>query len=292
MKFNFFDEVHDFQRYVRENLRFFGKYQLISEQLMVTNNLKGFIDMLVLDLDDNRLTILELKNVSTSDKDSWQPIRYYDLLNRGQDSLRELIVNNQHNLSVKVDDIDFDPKVVLIVPEYDEQLLRTLSYFENIDSKVIEVNVEIKNGFTQYNKKVHYPKSIFHKEDLVKVTNKINFDWSFDEYRKSINSDKLSLADQTLKQMKQIFANKQYNFDVFYSKTKITVTKDNKVWANLFISQRPLDYKLSLSFKSDKPIKSSDFSFSTAIEKFEEQKNGIKLEISSKLNDNILDKYL
>lgn len=292
MQFRFFDEVHDFQRYVRENLRFFGRYELISEQLMIKNNLTGFIDMLVLDLDDNRLTILELKNVNTSDKDSWQPIRYYDLLNRGQDSLRELIINNQHSLSVRIEDIDFDPKVVLIVPECDEQLLRTLSYFENIDSKVVEVCVEIKNGFTQVNKKTHYPKSIFHKKDLVKVTNKINSDWSFEEYKKSINSEKLSLANQTLNQMKQIFANKQYNFDVFYSKTKITVTKDNKVWANLFISQRPLDYKLSLSFKSDKPINRSDFSFSTSVEKFEEQKNGIKLEISSKLNDNILNKYL
>ena len=105
-------------------------------------------------------------------------------------------------------------------------------------------------------KKDFYPTSIFYKEDLVEVQNKISTNWSFDEYlKKGINKNKLEIALKLINQIKNIFNKYNLNFDVFFTETKITVTNNGKVWCHMFIKQKPLDHKLTISFKINKEHK-------------------------------------
>ena len=150
-KANFFDEVHDFQRFIIKNIYLLGRYTILSQQLSLHSNENGIIDILALDLDENRITIIELKNEKMLDKGLWQPLRYYDLLRRGEDSLRELLFNCR--LGISINEIDLNPKVLLVVPKCNEQLLRSISYFEEIDLKLIELKRTFNGSFFDIRKK-------------------------------------------------------------------------------------------------------------------------------------------
>lgn len=294
-KIYFFDEVHDFQRFIRENIYLIGNYTIISEQLMVKNNEIGIIDMLAIDNDENRITIIELKNTLTTDKNIWQPIRYYDLIKRGEDSIKELLINASSKLKCDICDINVNPKVVLIVPRCNEQLLRTLSYFDDIDLQVIEISRFENNGRLEINKKKFFPKSIFHKEDLVNIKQKVTSNWNFEEYyKKGINKEKLDLAFKVMNQIKQVFLNKKLNFDVFFTETKITIIMNNKVWGYLFVKQKPLDHNLVVSFKlhKDKVINKNDFLYHHHVESVDVKSNSIKLCINGMLNNELIDKCI
>lgn len=294
-KYNFFDEVHDFQRFVRENLRLLGNYSIVSEQLYMNNNETGIIDMLVLDHTNKKLVILELKNDTTTDKNIWQPIRYYDLIRRGEEDLQKLLLNICIENNYNVSNIDLTPKVILVVPECNEQLLRTLSYFNDIEIEVVEITKHIIGNREEIKKKTYYPKTIFHKEDLVNIKNKTATNWNFEKYIKhGINKDKIKLAKQITMQLKSLFTTNNQKFDMFFNETKITITKNNKVWGYLFIKQRPLDYKLTFSFKVPKEVEINkiDFMYHQSIESVIFQKSGVKLLLSNLIPVNVIEKYL
>lgn len=294
-RFNFFDEVHDFQRFIRENIYLIGNYTIISEQLTMRNNETGIVDMLAVDNIDNKLTIIELKNELTTDKNVWQPIRYYDLIKRGEDSIKELLFKASSKLRCDVDSIDINPKVILVVPRCNDQLLRTLSYFEDIDSKVIEITRYKNNNIIETKKQTFYPRNIVHKEDLVDVVQKVTPEWNFEEYSKrGISKLKLDLALRMMLQIKTIFESKSFKYDVFFTETKITIMKNEKVWGYLFIKQKPLDHNLTISFKVSKYMKVDkyDFSYNYSIESVDAKESTIKLLINNVIPSNLIEKYL
>jgi hypothetical protein len=135
-RFKFNDEVHDYQRFVRENIKILGEMLLITEQLYIQNNGTCIIDILLLNIISKRLVVLELKNVLTTDKGIWQPVKYYDYLSRAEDSLKQLLIQKQKEIDFNIDEIDFNPEIIMVVPEFDKQLLRSLSYFDGIDTKI------------------------------------------------------------------------------------------------------------------------------------------------------------
>lgn len=291
----FFDEIHDFQRFIRENISLLGNYTIISEQLHLSGNEQGILDMLILDNEEKRLVVLELKNETTTDKNIWQPFRYYDLLRRGEDDLKDLVKLASIRFNFNMNEINLNPKLVLVVPECNEQLLRTLSLFNDIDSKVVKINRFEQNGTVVVKKETYYPTSVFHKEDLTNVQNKIEESWDFESYKMhGINQQKINLAKSIIEQIKQVFKEKNYVFDVFYSKTKITITKDGKVWGHLFIKSKSLDYKLPLFFKVPKNvvINRNDFTYNTAIENFDIQKGGIRATMTNIMSKDLFKKYL
>lgn len=289
-KLGFFDEVHDFQRFVRNNIELIGDYTIISEQLMIRNNETGILDMLVVDDSKKRLAIIELKNETTTDKNVWQPIRYYDLLKRGEDSLRDLLNEASHEIGYSIDEIDLNPELVLVVPKCNDQLLRTLSYFNDIDSTVVQVSRKQSKNAVVTSVNRFYPTSIFHKDDTIEIVNKVAKDWNFKEYlNHGISKDKIELAANLTKLIKDVFIEKGYSFDLFFTETKVTITKNGKVWGHLFVKQRPLDYKLTFSFKADvDSINRNSLQFNSTIESFDIQKSKLKLVLHSLPNKEIL----
>ena len=70
-KFRFNDEVHEYQRFIRENIKIFGDMLLITEQLYIQGNNTCIIDILLLNNNSKRLVVLELKNILSNDKMIW-----------------------------------------------------------------------------------------------------------------------------------------------------------------------------------------------------------------------------
>lgn len=287
MRINFADETHYFQKFVRENINLLGNYKIIGEQIYLNSTEKSYIDMLVVDLDDNKLVVVELKNRLTTDKDSWQPIRYYDQLKRGEDDLRILLIN----AGFLNKDISLEPKILFVVPECNEQLLRTLSYFENIDSKVIEVKITQNESSTEFTKKTFYPSSIYHQDDLVSIKEDKTKVWTMEDYELKSNKNKIELATRVINQFKTSLINKGHQFDIFFSKTKITLNKDRKVWGHIFIQQNPLSHHLTVSFKTDRIVNKNDFLYEPSVEKLEIQKDTLKLVINKVMPQSIIEKY-
>lgn len=183
-KFRFNDEVHEYQRFIRENIKIFGDMLLITEQLYIQGNNTCIIDILLLNNNSKRLVVLELKNILSNDKMIWQPIRYYDYLRRTEDSLKQLLVLKKNEINFNIDEIDFNPEVILVVPEFDKQLLRSLSYINDIDLKIVKLNLLISNNKFEIVKEIYNLSGIYFKEDLVTVKEKVSKVWNFAEYLK------------------------------------------------------------------------------------------------------------
>ncbi|MNO49334.1 Endonuclease NucS [compost metagenome] len=291
----FFDEIHDMQRFVRNNVNLLGNYLIISEQLYMKNNETGIIDMLAVDFDNRNLVIIELKNEITTDKNIWQPLRYYDLVRRGEEDLKQLLLKASSVYNFNANDIELNVKLLLVVPQCNEQLLRALSYFNDIDSKVIELKRHLNDGKEIVEINEHFPTSVFHKEDIVDIQNKVTKNWNFDEYKKmGINSEKIKIANTLANQMKSLFENKGYKYDIFFNQTKVSILKNNKVWAHLFIKQNALNHYLTISFKISKEtvINKNDFIYNDRIESYDFKDSSIKIKINESLDRTFLEKYI
>ena len=286
-QYKFFDEVHDYQRFVIENIKLLGNYIVISEQFYIKNTKLGIIDILALDIDEKRLVALELKNEFTTDKNIWQPIRYFDLLSRAEDSLKDLL--SKINLDINIEEVNLNPKVSFVIQSYDNQLSRSLSYVTEIDIDIVLFRKFYENNMIKIERKIFTPNSIFHKEDLSEVKGKIKTSWDFDKYKDvGINNIKLSIAEKIIKSLKLHLK----DIDVFYYENKITITKNNKVWCHLFIKRKPFDYKLVVSFsvKDVDVINLRDFSYNDCIESFDVKKRSIKIELKDNMDFYLIQK--
>ncbi|MNM79639.1 hypothetical protein D3C81_915770 [compost metagenome] len=184
---------------------------------------------------------------------------------------------------------------MLVVPQCNEQLLRALSYFNDIDSKVIELKRHLNDGKEIVEINEHFPTSVFHKEDIVDIQNKVTKNWNFDEYKKmGINSEKIKIANTLANQMKSLFENKGYKCDIFFNQTKISILKNNKVWGHLFIKQNALNHYLTISFKISKEtvINKNDFIYNDRIESYDFKDSSIKIKINESLDRTFLEKYI
>lgn len=105
-------------------------------------------------------------------------------MRRTEDSLKQLLVLKKNEINFNIDEIDFNPEVILVVPEFDKQLLRSLSYINDIDLKIVKLNLLISNNKFEIVKEIYNLSGIYFKEDLVTVKEKVSKVWNFAEYLK------------------------------------------------------------------------------------------------------------
>lgn len=263
-KFRFNDEVHEYQRFVRENIDTFGDMLLITEQLFIQNEDLCIIDILLLNKTTKRLVVLELKNVHTTDKVIWQPIKYYDYLRRAEDSLKQLLIHKQKEITFSINEIDFNPEVILVVPEFNQQLLRSLSYISDVDLKVIKLNLMINENKSEVIKEIYSPSSVYFKEDLVTVKEKVSKIWSFSEYLKEgVDSRKIIIAKDYINFLNGFFKDKKV--DVFFYDKYISITINGKVWGHIYIKKQLQQSYLHVNFKYKVKANPIDFQFTPHI---------------------------
>lgn len=263
-KFRFNNEVHEYQRFVRENINVFGNMLLITEQLFLQNEELCIIDILLLNKTTKRLVVLELKNVHTTDKVIWQPIKYYDHLRRAEDSLKKLLIHKQKEINFSIDEIDFNPEIILVVPDFNQQLLRSLSYVNDVDLKVIKLNLIINENKSEVVKELYSPSSVYFKEDLVTVKEKISKVWNFSEYLKEgVDSRKIIIAKDYINFLNRLFKDKKV--DMFFYDKYISITINGKVWGHIYIKKQLQQSYLHINFKYKGKANPIDFQFTPHI---------------------------
>jgi hypothetical protein len=249
-KFN--DEVHSYQSFIRNNIDKIGNLKIVTEQFKIKNN---FIDMLAYDSNDDRLAIIELKNVETNHDIIGQAIRYYDLLKRS---------TAYNNLPIIK-----DPKILLISPDFDEQLISSISHINNIDIKILKANLDDDIFICE-----EYQPEKFN--DIV-GTNRIDIECNKKEIYtiESYNIEKKQL--DLIKDCIRIFQN-MYNqsLSIFYSKDKINIMYKKSVICTIKISYNWFDNTINISVPKG-TVNEMDIRYNPYIKKFTINKKHIKL---------------
>lgn len=248
--FKFDDEVHAYQTFVRNNISALGDLLIITEQLQIEYQGKHFIDILALDLIEKRLVILELKN-KTAKTNVEQPIRYYDLLIRAEDQLRNMLLLKKSQIPFDIDEINYNPRVLLIVPDYTKQLLRSLSYIRDIDVEVVKFNAIQKTGYFEIIKESHLPGDEIDFNEQVNITEKVTKTWNLNQYiEDGINQRKIDLVKQLINYMKNQLLLENKMLDIYYYENKITLMIDKKLWGHCNIRVKPLSPDLSVNINN------------------------------------------
>lgn len=251
--FKFDDEVHAYQRFVRNNLESSENFIIVSEQLYIKDLERSFIDILAIDLLNKRVVIVELKNTTAKDDIVGQTIKYYDFLRRCKEDLLELIKIKQDKFNFDIEEINLDPKILLIVPEFDKQLIRIFSYVSNLDIKIVKYNAIQKEGYYELIKEIYTPDIKFREEQVVELNKKVSSNWGLDEYLKDgYEEEKINLVKNLIIHIENKCFFKNKKFDVFYYNKKITLTIDGRVWGNILLKKKMFDNSLELSINLKK----------------------------------------
>lgn len=281
--FKFNDEVHAYQKFVRENIKKLGNLTIISEQLLIKDIDKGFIDVLALDVSNKQIVVLELKNSSAGDDIVGQSIKYYDFLKRAEVDLLDLLAKMKSQFDFNIDEINLTPRIMLIVPDFSQQLLRSLSYVKGIEIDVIKFNAMQKQGYYEITKEVYVPNKEYREDSTVKIDGELTQTWNFEEYAKiGVDSEKIKLAQQFVTLADGICKSRGNKLDVYFYKDKITLMTGKKVVAHAKIQRKWFDNSLdiSVSIKKDKKVNVANLMYNGSILKFDVNERNVKLKCS------------
>jgi hypothetical protein len=296
--FQFSDEVHRYQNFVKNNIKSLGNYIIITEQLCIKNIKdtkyidKSLTDMLLLDLNSKRLVIAELKNEVARDSIVGQFIKYYDLLHRITDELKELLFKKQSEIPFDIEEINCNPKILLVVPDFREHILSSISYVKNIDIDVVKFNAIQHVNYFEIIKEVYDSQNVFMEDRQIEITNKISKAWNLDEYlNEGYESKKIELLKQFIRYFYSLTIDKKH--EVFFSEKKITFLLDKKVWGTIFLTKKIFDNYLDLSIKlpKDYPIPIIELQYSSEIYSYKLLDRTIKIKFSQ-IPTNLLKKML
>jgi len=265
MYFKFNDEVHFYQTFIRNNLYILGNLIIIKEQLNINN--KFFIDILAYDKNLKRIVILELKNIYTKSKVIGQVITYYDLLKKSniEDIVEQFL--NKNNINVSMCDVDCNPLVYIVVPDFDEQIIQNLNYV-NIDNiKIFKVNAKQNKKCFEIIKEEYVPRDM---EKNIQLKNEFNNERSLDTYFLSI--DKKRLIKTILN-----YLSSKYNCKYFFLKNKISIFYNKKVLLYILIDK---NVNLNLLINYNENIY-RNMPYNNEIIKYKMLSKTIKLEVNS-----------
>ena len=248
---SFEDEIHVYQSFIRNNFDLLGKnYEIIKEQFVIQS---GIIDILAYNKDYQRLAIIELKNIITTDQVLSQVMKYYN-------EMKNKYINNYI-----ITDL---PEIIIIAPEFDKKFNL---YIQNIDIKLIQIDYDNINNhiiytrfFPNTNLNISNEKELFFK-------NKKNID---------INIEQKILINNIINKIKQIYKDKQLkiincddHIDILHKKMIVKIIYSTKWFDNTV--------QLNIYNNFIKPITKSMIEYDPSIKKFNFLKRIIKLSINN-----------
>lgn len=268
--FNFTDEIHYFQKFVRDNINLIGNLSIISEQTYVNNGGKKFIDILCIDHSDNRLVILELKNNFTKTSILSQVLEYYDgIVKVNRDSLDIFLKENNISLD------NYVPKIKIVVPDFDSRLLNQLSYL-SLDIEVIKIYIKTNEGFFETNIERYIPQCYQEKSSISINNNVVD---NFEEYLKlGVYKEQIELCKSLLNYMKLRYGS---DINYFLYKNKVSVLNKNKVILHINFIKNNLSKNILLNIPNKNLINEKDLVYCGDILNIKFLKNSTKVEITS-----------
>ncbi|MFW6007974.1 MAG: hypothetical protein ACOCP8_01805 [archaeon] len=263
MFFKFGDEIHYYQKFVCNNIKFLGNLIIISEQLIFKHtNDKIIIDILALDLTKKQLVIIELKNIKVKEPVIGQIIKYYDHIIRAEDELKDLLKLKKDKINFDINDINLNPLIMIVVPDFKKSLIRSLSYIDQkINIELIKLNAIQRIGYYEAIKEKQQVSrnQTIHKKDLVSVNKKISKQWSFEEYLKEgVDEGKVQLAKQFIEYFNSL---KLGEIQPFFHEKKITLMDGKDSIVNIFIKKNMFDDSLDVSIQKGGNFHYDDLNF-------------------------------
>lgn len=175
MKEEPFESEAEFERFVCDNPQLLGEGIEIVDRQVICD--AGRMDILALDKSrrQDRVVIVELKNVPADIKVLLQTLRYANWAITNQDSVRVLLQNKKF----PNDKIEFDPiRVIVVAPEIEEALL---DLSQHIKETFVFDFIELRR-FKQNGERFVIVTRPGSDDDLTRETESIE-DWGWDQYR-------------------------------------------------------------------------------------------------------------
>ena len=245
---SFEDEVHIYQTFVRNNFNLLGNnYKIIKEQVIIQS---GIIDILAYNEDKQRLVIVELKNIITTDKVLAQVMKYYN----------EIKNKNIHNY-----EINNSPEIIIIAPEFDKNFM----LYNNVPTQLIQLDYDNINNQIIYTR--FFPNKKLNTDKNLSIKNKKT---TFVNYEQKL------LAKNIINRIKQIYKDKQLkiisyddHIDILYKKILIKITFSNQWFNN--------EIQLNIYNNFIQNINNLALNYDPAIKKINYLKTMIKLQITN-----------
>lgn len=243
---SFDDEVHVYQTFVRNNFNLLGaNYEIIKEQFVINS---GIIDILAYNKIEQRLVIIELKNIITTNKVLAQAMKYYN-------EIKFSTINNY--------EINNTPEIIIIAPEFD----KNFRLYNEVPTQLIQLDYDNKNKQIIYSR--FFPNKPVEKQELTISEKKTT----------SINYVQKQLANNIINQLKKLYDNQlkviTYNdhIDILSKKMllKITFSTD---WFNN-------DLQLNVYNNLLYNINKNSLIYDPAIKKISHLKTMLKLKVNN-----------
>lgn len=206
----FVDEVGDLKSFVKHNVSILGERVAIFGDEVDTGI--GRIDLLAMDesLEQGKLLLIELKNVPADTNVLLQVLRYASWISTSPDSVRLLLEKQK----IRADKVDLKPRIVIVAPDVDEELVELSQYIRAFEFSFLEVKrfrlgsefLAIVNPRLQA-----LPKS-------TSVTMQEEWSWERYEHDLRISSGRLEIAKWLVSQMQEVCADKGWPLQLRFRK--------------------------------------------------------------------------
>ncbi|MEM0313602.1 MAG: hypothetical protein QXQ41_03535 [Candidatus Bathyarchaeia archaeon] len=234
----FSDETKELESFIMKNERILGNVVLLNRQVILPDGKR--IDIWGLDTLDLCPVIVELKNVSVGIEVIPQILPYYSFVKSNPDSLKFRAISEEKFMSKlasfeidreKLDRfLEEDPKVILVAPKFNKDLLDVVDYFK-IKIELVEI-YRYKTDAGETLVMVNKPQLT----EPVKATVRVMEDWNWEKYQKvGISEKKIEVAKGLKEKIDNIIKNEKIPVEPIFRKLYIPYQsgRSNVFWIDL-----------------------------------------------------------
>jgi hypothetical protein len=210
-EFPFQDEVNDLESFIKKNPEVVSEgLEIFGEQ--VDTGAGDRIDLLALSKTaaTAQITLIELKNGIAQQTVLLQTLRYASWIKNNPDSIKYLLEKKR----VSVDDIEFNPKIIIIAPQIDPTLIELSQYNQAFEFDFVEVR--------RFGTMDNFYVVVDHRTSLQSPTTRVSSqeEWNWEKYETElrINRDEIEIAKSVFDKLMSIFQEKQWSLNPRFRK--------------------------------------------------------------------------
>ena len=206
-----------------KNEKIFGNVAILNHQIVTPDGKR--IDIWGLDTLELRPLIIELKNVTTGIEIIPQILPYYNFVKSNPDTLKFNALSDKKFMK-KLENLEFDkdklpkalegdPKVILIAPSFNKELLDVVDYIK-FDVELIEISrYNIDDEFLAT---INRPKISTPPPSIVRVME----EWDWEKYKKEgISAKKIKIAQGLKEKLDEIIKTEKIDVQPIFRKLYI-----------------------------------------------------------------------
>jgi len=235
---SFYDEPKELETFIMKNEGILGNVVLLNHQISLPDGKR--IDIWGLDTLELRPLIIELKNVTTGIDIIPQILPYYNFVKSHPDTLKfKALSNNKFMKKLKSlgigrdkleKGLEEDPKVILIAPNFKDELLDVVDYIK-FDVELVEIS-RYKTEEGEFFATVDRPQSRIMPPVKVRVME----EWTWEKYEKEgISKKKINIAQGLKGQIDNIIESERLNLQPVFRKLYVPYQfgRNNVLWIDL-----------------------------------------------------------